>query len=110
MWPLLAFPGTVWMVAFFAVPFYGVMAIAGGRDNILFNTRDPRWNPFSWHWDAFHTVWQGILNGDFGQPFLRTFEYVFASIILGVAVAVALVTAVDYVGTARALRRDAGAR
>ena len=70
------------MIVFFAVPFYGVMAIAGGRDNILFNTRDPRWNPFVWHWDAFHTVWQGILNGDFGQPFLRTFEYVVASIIL----------------------------
>ena len=36
--------------------------------------------------------------------------HVFASIILGVAVAVALVTAVDYVGTARTMRRDAGAR
>jgi ABC-type spermidine/putrescine transport system permease subunit I len=82
LWPLLALPGTIWMVVFFAIPFYGVMAIAGGRDNILFNTRDPRWSPLSWHWDAFHTVWQGILNGDFGQPFLRTFEYVFASIIL----------------------------
>lgn len=70
------------MVAFFAVPFYGVMAIAGGRDNILFNTRDPKWNPLDWHWDAFHTVWQGILNGDFGQPFLRTFEYVIVSILL----------------------------
>jgi len=82
LWPALAAPGTIWMIVFFAVPFYGVMAIAGGRDNILFNTRDPRWNPFVWHWDAFHTVWQGILNGDFGQPFLRTFEYVVASIIL----------------------------
>ena len=27
-------------------------------------------------------MWQGIQNGEFGQPFLRTFEYVFASIIL----------------------------
>jgi ABC-type spermidine/putrescine transport system permease subunit I len=82
LWPTLALPGTIWMVAFFAVPFYGVMAIAGGRDNILFNTRDPKWNPLDWHWDAFHTVWQGILNGDFGQPFLRTFEYVIVSILL----------------------------
>jgi CDP-diacylglycerol--glycerol-3-phosphate 3-phosphatidyltransferase len=36
--------------------------------------------------------------------------HVVAAIILGVAVAVAIVTAVDYVGTALALRRDAGAR
>ena len=82
LWPLLAAPGTVWMIVFFAVPFYGVMAIAGGRDNILFNTRDPKWNPLAWHWDAFHTVWQGIGNGTFGQPFLRTFEYVIVSILL----------------------------
>jgi ABC-type spermidine/putrescine transport system permease subunit I len=82
LWPVLALPGTVWMIIFFAVPFYGVMAIAGGRDNLLFNTRDPRWNPLEWHWDAFHTVWQGILNGDFGQPFIRTFEYVFFSLLI----------------------------
>jgi CDP-diacylglycerol--glycerol-3-phosphate 3-phosphatidyltransferase len=36
--------------------------------------------------------------------------HVVAAVILGVAVAVALLTAVDYVGTALALRRDAGAR
>ena len=40
-------PGTIWMVVFFAIPFYGVMAIAGGRDDLLFNTRDPVWNPFA---------------------------------------------------------------
>ena len=36
--------------------------------------------------------------------------HVIAAIILGVAVAVALLTAVDYVGTALAMRRAAGAR
>ncbi len=36
--------------------------------------------------------------------------HVVAAIILGLAVAVALLTAVDYVGTALAMRRDAGAR
>jgi ABC-type spermidine/putrescine transport system permease subunit I len=82
LWPALALPGTAWMVVFFAVPFYGVMAIAGGRDNLLFNTRDPEWNPLKWRWDAFSTVWHGIQNGDFGQPFLRTFEYVFAAIVI----------------------------
>ena len=45
LWPALSLPGTAWMVAFFAVPFYGVMAIAGGRDDLLFNTRKPVWNP-----------------------------------------------------------------
>ena len=38
--------------------------------------------PAPWHWDAFDTVWQGIKDGSFGQPFLRTFEYVFVSIIV----------------------------
>jgi ABC-type spermidine/putrescine transport system permease subunit I len=75
-------PGTFWMIVFFAVPFYGVMAIAGGRDNILFNTRDAKWNPLAWRWDAFSAVWQGIRNGEFGQPFVRTFEYVFFSIVI----------------------------
>jgi spermidine/putrescine transport system permease protein len=82
LWPVLALPGTAWMVFFFAVPFYGVMAIAGGRDNILFNTRDPQWNPLRWKWDAYHTVWQGLGNGDFGRPFLNTFEYVIVAIAL----------------------------
>ena len=80
LWPALAAPGTIWMIALFAVPFYGVMAIAGGRDDLLFNTRKPIWNPLQWHGDAFSTVWHGIVNGEFGQPFLRTFEYVVASI------------------------------
>jgi CDP-diacylglycerol---glycerol-3-phosphate 3-phosphatidyltransferase len=41
---------------------------------------------------------------------LSGFLHVVAQIILGVAVAVALITAVDYVNTALAMRRDAGAR
>jgi ABC-type spermidine/putrescine transport system permease subunit I len=82
LWPTLAFPGTAWMVVFFAVPFYGVMAVAGGRDNLLFNTRDPKWNPFDWHWDAFSSVWAGIKNGEFGKPFQNTFEYVVIAIVL----------------------------
>ncbi len=80
LWPTLAAPGTVWMVIFFAVPFYGVMAIAGGRDNLLFARRDPIWNPLQWHTDTLSSVWQGIVNGEFGQPFLRTFEYVIAAL------------------------------
>jgi ABC-type spermidine/putrescine transport system permease subunit I len=70
------------MVVFFAVPFYGVMAVAGGRDDLLFNTRNPKWNPLDWHWDAFSTVWSGIKNGEFGKPFQNTFEYVVVAIVV----------------------------
>ena len=80
MWPALAAPGTIWMVVLFAVPFYGVLAIAGGRDDLLFNTRSAVWNPLHWSGDAYSAVWDGIRNGEFGKPFRNTFEYVIAAI------------------------------
>ena len=71
------------MVVLFAVPFYGVMAIAGGRDDLLFNTPRTRYGTrCSGTGTPSRDVWHGILNGEFRQPFIRTFEYVFAALVI----------------------------
>ena len=76
LWPTLSAPGTLWSALFFAVPFYGVLSVAGGRDNLIFDRRDPLWNPFVWHTDAYTTVWDRIRNGEYGTPFQRTCFFV----------------------------------
>ena len=76
LWPLLALPGTLWNLLLFAVPFYGVLALAGGHDDLLFNRRVPEWNPLRWNGDAYSAVWHGLGNGIYGDPFVRTCIYV----------------------------------
>lgn len=73
---VLALPGTLWNLLLFAVPFYGVLALAGGHDDLLFGRRVPEWNPRHWNDDAFREVWNGFTGGVYGTPFLRTCVYV----------------------------------
>ena len=45
LWPALAAPGVVWLVALFVVPFYGVLAVAFGGVDPIFGNAVPVWNP-----------------------------------------------------------------
>jgi ABC-type spermidine/putrescine transport system permease subunit I len=78
LWPLLALPGTVWLLLFFLVPLYGVLAIVFGRVDPIFRTPLPVWNPLLWNPAQFNYVFSHIVgaNGIFGPALLRTLVYV----------------------------------
>ena len=49
LWPSLAFPGVLWLVLLFVVPFYAVLGVAFGTvDPVLFQPV-PIWNPLEWN-------------------------------------------------------------
>jgi ABC-type spermidine/putrescine transport system permease subunit I len=86
LWPVFAAPGTLWLILLFVVPFYGIFAVAFGQVNFLFNTPIPAWNPLNWQFSLFGQVVQASVNGQFSTVWLRTFEYVFFSLVVCVAV------------------------
>jgi ABC-type spermidine/putrescine transport system permease subunit I len=86
LWPIFAAPGTLWLILLFVVPFYGIFAVAFGGVNFVFNTPIPAWNPLHWQFTLFGQVVEASLTGQFSGVWLRTFEYVFASLVVCVAV------------------------
>jgi putrescine transport system permease protein len=49
LWPGFAFPGILWLVVLFVLPFYAVIGVAFGTvDPILFRPV-PAWNPLEWN-------------------------------------------------------------
>ena len=77
-------PGTAWLLALFAVPFYAIAAVAFGYPDPVFNSPVPEWDPRYWDFTLFTEVVQRSLTGDLRPVFLRTLLYV--AIALGVCV------------------------
>ena len=83
LWAALAFPGLLWLVLLFLVPFYAILALAMGRLDPIFATPVPVWDPAGWDTSAFASVFSDI----FGEGFLRvvfqrTVTYVFVATLL----------------------------
>lgn len=75
-WAPFALPGVAWLVAFFVVPVYAVMAVAfGGTDPVL-RTTEPAWNPLTWDTTAMRDVLERVFGGDLGKVFFRTFWFI----------------------------------
>src|SRR4051795_10878891 len=86
LWPALALPGTVWLIALFLVPFYAVMAVAfSGTINIC-GEPIPAWNPLDWQFDTFGQVVSDSLSGPFRETWSRTGIYTLASLVICVGV------------------------
>jgi spermidine/putrescine transport system permease protein len=78
LWPMLALPGTVWLLVLFVLPLYVVLAVLfGGVDPIL-REPVPVWNPAQWDFSQFDYVLQHIVGSDgfFGPALARTAVYV----------------------------------
>jgi len=76
VWPALAAPGTLWLLAFFAVPFYAIAAVAFGYTDPTFGTPVPEWDPRYWDFAAFTDVARRSATGDLRPVFVRTTEFV----------------------------------
>lgn len=75
-WAPFALPGVAWLIAFFLVPVYAVLAVAfGGLDPVLRIVR-PSWNPLDWDTSSMRAVLDRVFGGDLGTVFLRTFWFV----------------------------------
>ena len=89
LWAGFAMPGIIWLVILFLVPFYTVLAIAGGTLNAIFSTPVPVWNPLRWTGTSYAAVYHLFFGeGSFVWPiFLRTLWYVAVASLISLVVA-----------------------
>lgn len=81
-WPAISLPGVLWLLALFVVPFYAIVATAGGRLDPIFGTTVPEWNPLYWRPDALGFVLDSLTSpgGIFREVFARTLAYVLLAV------------------------------
>jgi spermidine/putrescine transport system permease protein len=105
-WPSFTFPGILWLLVLFLLPFYTVLAVAFGTVDQTFRTPLPVFQPWWWSFGAFSTTLQKFYVGSevYQAPLIRTFYYVFAASLISLVVgyAVAYYTA-RYAGKYRVL-------
>ncbi len=58
-WAALAAPGVIWLALLFVVPFYTILAIAGGQLDV-FGVPVAVWNPAHWSSANFSGAWQDV--------------------------------------------------
>jgi spermidine/putrescine transport system permease protein len=87
-WAGLSLPGVVWLVLFFLVPFYVIIAVAFGTVDPILQVPQPVWNPLEWNTDAFEFVFDGLFTGEaaFGHVFVRTLVYVVFAVALSLVI------------------------
>jgi spermidine/putrescine transport system permease protein len=80
-WAGLAMPGVGWLIAFFVVPVYAVLAVAFGQIDPILRTPQPAWSPVDWDFAAMGKVLDRLFGGDLGRVFIRTFSFVALALI-----------------------------
>jgi spermidine/putrescine transport system permease protein len=88
-WVVLAAPGILWLAILFVVPFYAVLAVAGGRLNLIFEQPVAVWNPFQWSSANLAKAWQDVAGAgaSVGPIAVRTLVYVAIAAVLCLAIA-----------------------
>jgi ABC-type spermidine/putrescine transport system permease subunit I len=80
LWPALALPGTVWLIALFLVPIYAVTAVAFSGNINIFGEPIPAWNPLQWRFDTFTQVVNESVTGEYQAVWIRTGIYTMAAL------------------------------
>jgi len=86
LWPTLAAPGVLWLIALFLVPFYAVMAVAFSGTIDIFGQPIPAWNPFDWQFTTITDVIRESISGVYRESWLRTGYYSFWALVICVGV------------------------
>ncbi len=78
LWPVLAAPGTFWLLVFFVAPAYVVLAILFGQVDPVLRQSVPAWSPLYWDAGQVTYVFSHIVGEDgfFGPALLRTALFV----------------------------------
>ncbi|MFM8779044.1 MAG: ABC transporter permease, partial [Acidimicrobiaceae bacterium] len=82
LWAGFALPGTVWLIALFAIPFYAVACIAFGTIDPVFRDAVPQWNPLSWDFVQARQVFTSLATGPLQGVAIRTVAYVLVAMAL----------------------------
>src|SRR5262249_52251044 len=87
-WAALAAPGIIWLALLFIVPFYAILAIAGGYLD-LFGVPVPVWNPLHWSTANFSKAWHDVAGSSafVGPTILRTLVYVALASLISLLIA-----------------------
>ena len=75
-WSLFALPGVGWLIAFFILSIYAVMAVAFGSVDPFLKTPIPAWNPVEWDFTTMTDVLGEVFDGYLRKVFPRTFGFV----------------------------------
>ncbi len=86
LWPALALPGTLWLIALFLVPIYAVMAVAFSGNINLFGEPVPAWNPLDWTFATFNQVVSESVSGPYKEVWIRTGLYTFWALVICILV------------------------
>jgi putrescine transport system permease protein len=85
LWPGFSFPGILWLIVLFLVPFYAVVAVAFGKVDPILLQPVPLWNPLEWNVGWISEVLQRLApGGNLYGVAVRTLVYV--AIALGLSV------------------------
>ena len=77
LWPGFSFPGLLWLIVLFVVPFYAVVAIAFGTVDPVLGGPVPIWNPLEWNVGWINEVLNRLApGGSFFSVAIRTIVYV----------------------------------
>jgi spermidine/putrescine transport system permease protein len=89
VWAAFAMPGIIWLAVLFIVPFYAVLAIAGGKLNEIFESPIPVWDPLHWTAANFTAVYHDFVGQSafVGPIFVRTLVYVAIASVLSLLIA-----------------------
>jgi spermidine/putrescine transport system permease protein len=87
-WAALAAPGIIWLALLFVVPFYAILAIAGGYLD-LFGVPVPVWNPLRWSAANYSAAWHDVAGSSafVGPTILRTLVYVALASVISLLIA-----------------------
>ncbi|MGH3175294.1 MAG: hypothetical protein ACRDPF_15685, partial [Streptosporangiaceae bacterium] len=87
-WAALAAPGIIWLALLFVVPFYAILAIAGGYLD-LFGVPVPVWNPLRWSAANYSAAWHDVAGSQafVGPTILRTLVYVALASLISLLIA-----------------------
>ena len=90
-WPTFAFPGTLWLVLLFVLPFYVVLSIAFGTVDPVFQSPLPVYEPWFWTKKYLLAEWH-FATGEFVSVEVRTLVYV----VLATAICLVIAYTVAY--------------
>ncbi len=87
-WAALAAPGIIWLALLFVVPFYAILAIAGGQLDI-FGNPVAVWNPLQWSTANLAASWHDIAGASafVGPIIVRTVLYVALASLISLLIA-----------------------
>jgi spermidine/putrescine transport system permease protein len=88
-WIVLAAPGIIWLTVLFIVPFYAIVAIAGGYISPIFGNPVAVWNPLQWSSANFSSAMRDVVGGTafVGPIIVRTLVYVAVASLLCLLIA-----------------------